>query len=161
MKIELKNIKYFAAGSEETSCFVATIYVNGKNAGEARNEGHGGPTSFHPWELQKTIDEYAATLPKKTADMGKDEPFEYAQDAESICDDLLNAYLIEKDLKKLLAKRMIYTKNGEKGIRQTNVLKADQLTKLLASPEYRTKWNIDQILNNLPFEEALAIYSKS
>lgn len=53
MKIELKNVKINARLSEETTCFSATLYVNGEKAGEVTNRGHGGPNMYH-W-LQPTM----------------------------------------------------------------------------------------------------------
>lgn len=79
MNIELKNIKYFAAGSEETDCFVATIYIDGKKAGDARNDGHGGSTFISPLALAEQLNAHGATLPKEVLDMGNGETFESAQ----------------------------------------------------------------------------------
>jgi hypothetical protein len=45
-KVTIKNLKYAAFASQETSCFEATIYVDGKRFCTARNEGHGGPDSY-------------------------------------------------------------------------------------------------------------------
>lgn len=48
MKIELKNMEYSERLSEETCAFSADLYVNGKKAGVAKNEGKGGITSYSP-----------------------------------------------------------------------------------------------------------------
>lgn len=48
-RVSLKSIKHFAAGSEETDCFVATLYLDGKKAGDVRNDGHGGCNSYGDW----------------------------------------------------------------------------------------------------------------
>jgi hypothetical protein len=45
---ELKNVKYAAFASEETHCFNATLYVNGKRFCEVSNDGHGGANSYSP-----------------------------------------------------------------------------------------------------------------
>jgi hypothetical protein len=42
MNIELKNVKHSEFASHETNCFEATIYVDGKKAGEAHNNGCAG-----------------------------------------------------------------------------------------------------------------------
>lgn len=42
----LKNLKYAAFASEETHCFEATVYVDGKRFCIASNEGHGGPDRY-------------------------------------------------------------------------------------------------------------------
>ena len=48
MELTLKNVKVHADMSEETNCFSASIYIDGKKAGLAKNQGHGGP-SFVDW----------------------------------------------------------------------------------------------------------------
>ncbi len=45
-KVTIKNLKYAAFASQETSCFEATIYVDGKRFCTARNEGSGGPDCY-------------------------------------------------------------------------------------------------------------------
>jgi hypothetical protein len=42
MNIQLKNVKIYAGLSQETVAFSASLYVDGKKVGEARNAGHGG-----------------------------------------------------------------------------------------------------------------------
>ena len=70
MKIEVKNVKFVEAFSEETYCFTASIRVDGKKVGEASNRGHGGETDLiyndgypHKSETHKAIKEYCETLP--------------------------------------------------------------------------------------------------
>ncbi|PYF74634.1 hypothetical protein [Pedobacter nutrimenti] len=54
MKIELKNIKYFDALSEETTLFNANLYIDGKKAGIVKNDGRGGST-FHMGTTAKGV----------------------------------------------------------------------------------------------------------
>lgn len=42
--IEIKGLVRSAFASEETHCFAAVVWLNGRRVGEARNEGHGGCT---------------------------------------------------------------------------------------------------------------------
>lgn len=42
----LKNLKVCEWASEETTCFTATMYVDGKRVGEVSNDGHGGCNSY-------------------------------------------------------------------------------------------------------------------
>ena len=42
VEFELKKIKYFDAGSEETPCFTAEICEKGKKVADVSNEGRGG-----------------------------------------------------------------------------------------------------------------------
>jgi len=160
LKIELRNVKYFASGSEETACFTASIYVDGKKAGTAQNHGTGGPTMVNPFTLEKQINDYAATLPLAKLDLGGGDgkTVEYKQTAEHLIDDLLTQFLIEKDLRSALSKRVIYTKKDTKGIFQSKALTAKVLAAHLAHPLLCEKWNIDVLLNALPFGEALVLF---
>lgn len=46
-KVELKKVQFSERMSEETYCFSADIYFNGKNIGYCENRGHGGSTDVH------------------------------------------------------------------------------------------------------------------
>ena len=48
MNIKLKNVKHAPSLSEETEAFTASLYINGKHAGYAKNAGHGGSTDYYP-----------------------------------------------------------------------------------------------------------------
>lgn len=161
MNIELKNVKYAAFASEETSCFEATVYIDGKRAGTAHNDGHGGSTYMGPRELTERLDAYGKTLPKKPLGMnGKDgEPMFYEQNAETIIDDLLADYLITRDVKRWLASKIMFTKVGKRGIFETKKLPKEALAKHLANPALRTKIKgCDKILNLLPISDAVQIF---
>jgi hypothetical protein len=56
MNITLKNFKHAEFASEETYCFQATVYLDGKKVGVASNEGHGGSTNFYPHTGFSTLD---------------------------------------------------------------------------------------------------------
>lgn len=47
MKLELKNVKIHPDMSEETNCFSATLWVDGKRAASCRNDGRGGSTDVY------------------------------------------------------------------------------------------------------------------
>ena len=47
MEITLKNLKVAKFMSQDTLCYQATIYVDGKKAGTVENEGHGGCSNVH------------------------------------------------------------------------------------------------------------------
>ena len=42
MDITLKNVKIYAGLSEETIAFNASVYIDSKKVGDAKNNGHGG-----------------------------------------------------------------------------------------------------------------------
>lgn len=43
---KLKGLKTLESLTDETLCFTASIYVDGKKIGTAQNAGHGGPNSY-------------------------------------------------------------------------------------------------------------------
>jgi hypothetical protein len=57
VKVELKNVKVAKFASHETTCFEASIYIDGKKAGMVWNDGQGGSNNYHPWELSSTVPE--------------------------------------------------------------------------------------------------------
>ena len=162
MKIELKNVKYAAFASQETSCFSATIYVDGKKAGTAENSGHGGATIVRPDDLSRRINAYAKTLPTIKTDMPdpheEGKKFEYAQSDETLIDDLLNTYLAERDMVRLMSKRVLFTKPGQKGVFQTKAVPAATMSEWLGNPAAAAAMGADKILNLLPRAEALNIF---
>jgi len=107
MKIELKRISFSERMSEETNCFVADIYIDGKKIGSCKNDGRGGPTEYHgntkaDNELIEKAEAYCKTLPKVRSSLGV--PFgvlEYDMTFEGVIDDLLEAHLKAKDLEKI------------------------------------------------------------
>jgi hypothetical protein len=113
MKIELKKIQTFERMSEETNAFVADVYINGKNVGTAKNDGHGGETYLDfiyrdnetNNQLVKDAIEYLKTLPPVISDLGGT-PFELKMDFPFYVDTLLENHLKEKENKK---KEKLYT----------------------------------------------------
>lgn len=101
----LRGVKHFEAGSEETECFVATLYVNGKKLAYCENDGHGGSTNvrFFPetCKLEEKIEAFLKTQPKIKPE-GYD--FELDLDLEYIVDDLLEKYLQAKEHQKMMRK---------------------------------------------------------
>ena len=67
MNIQLKNIKFSEAMSEETNAFVADVYVNDVKVAYAKNDGHGGSTFYHAYEgkreLLKQAEQFCLGLP--------------------------------------------------------------------------------------------------
>ena len=91
MKIEIKNVKINSSFSEETICFKADVYVNGKKTAYAENDGHGGSTFYHAYapELRSLLEQaetYAKTLPSKTETFGDGDSITIESDLEQIID---------------------------------------------------------------------------
>jgi hypothetical protein len=109
MKIELKNIKINLTFSEETTMFMADVYVNGKKTAYANNDGRGGCTFYNSYhspnndEDLRQAEAYCLSLPKVRVE---EYDFEYDMNLEHFIDDLVHAEL-EKKEKKKFEKQMV------------------------------------------------------
>ena len=159
MKIELKNVKHSEFASHETHCYQATIYIDGKRVGTVENDGHGGCDFIHPASVAHQINEYAKSLPKIVCnfidpDTGK--PAELEQNCATIFGELINDWLVAKDLKRMMSKRVLFLKDGD--IYQTKAMASDALKQYLNEPKLGVLYQGKTILNLLPFDQALTIY---
>ena len=111
MNIVLKNVQHSAFASQETNCFAATIYIDGARAGSVKNDGHGGPNHYTPWELHKRINDYAKTLPKHVCDFLDPNTgcrAVISQTADMLIDDLLNDHLEKAQLRRLCSRKTLF-----------------------------------------------------
>jgi hypothetical protein len=161
MKIELKNVKHSEFASHETNCFEASVYIDGVRAGIVENDGQGGCNRYHPYDIEKTINDYAKTLPPVVTSMtdphDSSKTFTYDQDADTVIGDLLTEHLYAKDLKRALAKKILYVKNDGL-IYETKTLTKLQMQIYLAKANIEDVFKSKTILNTLPLSEALSIY---
>ena len=164
MKIELKNIKYAAFASEETSCYEATLWVDGKKIGTVSNDGHGGCDNFlGDQAAYRLADQWCrANLLTRQYTIEKD-GFDAApspQDLEELCGQLLEDHLITKDMAKIMVNNVLFHIPGRQGLftrKYANKAKPDQslYDSVLGAHDGAV------ILNTLPREEALKIYKDS
>jgi len=108
MKIELKNIKFSEAMSEETNAFTADLFINGKKVGYCKNQGHGGCTDYNSYEPEnrKVIQEaeaYFKSLPKVKEEKYN---FEYQPTLEYAIDEQLENWLKARYEKKMERKML-------------------------------------------------------
>lgn len=118
MKIELKKIEYNERMSEETLCFVADLYINGKKVGYCKNDGRGGPNAYYgnsreDNQVIQNAEAYFKSLPKVKPDGYN---FEYQPTLESAIDDCFELWLKkreEKRMRKVMEMAIIWGKpNG-------------------------------------------------
>ena len=152
MQITLKNVKYSEFASHETYCFEATIYLDGKKAGQVRNDGQGGCNFYYPHSIEEAINAYAVTLPPVVSG-----GITLNHDADWLIMDLMAEWLTSRDLKRALSKRVLFTNSGGV-IMETSALSKERLADVLSKPESLQKLGVEKVLNLLPFGEALAIY---
>lgn len=115
MKIEIKNIKINKAFSEETICFKADVFVDGKKTAYASNDGRGGSTYYNSYhkpnddENLRQAEAYAKTLPSRTYE-GFSEPMVIESTLEGIIDQAIDDKFNESEkakVEKLLQKHML------------------------------------------------------
>ena len=109
MKIEIRNVHFSERMSDETNCFSAMIWVDGRKAGEVMNHGTGGPNeySFDTKELEA----YASTLPRRPGYYGSET---MAIDLDWIVDDLFEEWLKKKDEARMTKGRTTFHLKGDK-----------------------------------------------
>ncbi len=112
MKIELKKLQVFERMSEETTAFVADVYINGKKVGTAKNDGHGGETHLdflfredYSSPLVRDAVDYLKTLPPDVSEYDGHR-FEIPITFHYFVDHLVDVYLKLKETKK---KEKLYT----------------------------------------------------
>tara|TARA_R110000744_G_scaffold379269_2_gene496906 strand:+ start:411 stop:920 length:510 start_codon:yes stop_codon:yes gene_type:complete len=161
-KIEVKNISYYARGSEETPCYNATVYINGKKAVEVSNDGHGGSDRQDVWHENgfnlNAINEWCIkTYGKKTHSYnsnGENKSFTYDYGLESLCQDALYDWLDSKALKKDFKNKYLFLEDGKLMAYKKSPKDTDVTFKQFFEKEHPQ--NI--CLNFLPFEKALELY---
>jgi hypothetical protein len=157
-KIELKNLKHSDFASQETYCFEASVYIDGKKAGTVSNQGCGGCHSYHPNTLYQILSKEAAKLPRHEWRLN-DEVLSVAPDADTIISELVTEALTAKDLKSGMRRRILFV--GEDGtVYETQAMTAAALAVQLVRADLYEKLKTKTILNLLPFPEALSIYIK-
>ena len=162
MKIEVRNVKHSAFASEETLCFEATVYIDGKRAGTAHNQGHGGATEFDPHECEARLDAYAKTLPLVVTTLpDESDPsgfLTYAPTGDSLVSELVHQVLVGRDVKRLLSRRIVYTVAGKADLFHTLPRKGTSLASTLTDARLLQTLKAETILNLLPLSEAIALY---
>ena len=157
-KIELKNFKHSDFASQETYCFEASVYIDGKKAGTVSNQGCGGCHSYHPNTLYQILAKEAAKLPHHEWRLN-DQVLSVAPDADTIISELVTEALTAKDLKSGMRRRILFI--GEDGtVYETQAMTAAALAVQLVRKDLYEKLKTKTILNLLPFTEALSIYIK-
>lgn len=64
MELSLRKVKYYAELSEETPCYTAELYMDGKKVATVKNDGRGGSTDVYyteGWQSESAqkLEEYA------------------------------------------------------------------------------------------------------
>ena len=172
-KIELKNISYYKQGSEETPCYNATVYVNGKKAIEVGNDGHGGcDRQYGIGDFNyKTVDEVnkwcIKTFGQRSFNYNSNDGQEtcsYDIDLETFCHDELYKWLDTKQLKKEMKNQYICIDEDKVENKQFLVAwkrKGNHMDDYFKNFLKKEQPHMEgKCLNFLPFEDALKLYKE-
>ena len=103
-RVELKKLQVFLRMSEETLAFAADVYVDGKKAGFAKNDGHGGCTMVHlDKSVAAVVGEYALTVVPEEFEASKRSLNPYVA-TEWLIDGMVEKHLAEKEAAKAAKK---------------------------------------------------------
>jgi hypothetical protein len=149
-------VHYSPSLSQETNAFTADVWINGKPGFHVRNDGGGG-CDFQSHEQMNAqlaaVNFYAKSLPSRKYGPA-DHQVILKEDAESLVGELLEDWILRRAVKRNLSKKMQVTMKNKPGIFS---FRAPFHPSMVAGMR-AIHPQIDKILNELPFEEAFAIY---
>tara|TARA_R100001086_G_scaffold240198_1_gene166089 strand:- start:455 stop:940 length:486 start_codon:yes stop_codon:yes gene_type:complete len=154
---EVKNVKTFHG--HDGGCWECTLYCDGKRIAICTEDGYGGELQFHwinhqKWDnpASKALDAFVLTLPKWGSQFSDDGKDDMDMTADIHVSDLVNAFLITKDVKKIL-KKFAVSDAGK--IRTWNIKPDDPQIRLHVASKYPNA----VILNDVPIEKAVELYT--
>ena len=165
-KLEVKNISHYARGSEETPCYNATVYINGKKAVEVSNDGHGGSDRQHTYPESgfnlKLINEWCVEkFGQETWEYGG-KTYHTDLDLEHYCHQELYNWLDAKLLKKELKKKYLcIEKEKDEEFIVAWKRKGDHMDdyfKNFLKTDYPHM--VEKCLNFMPFDQALKLFKE-
>jgi hypothetical protein len=157
MNIELRNISINQRLSEETNCYTATLYLDGKAIAEVGNRGCGGPDEVHHRngcaDALAKVEAYCKSLPPI--------PSEYFADGlpmnlELWCGLRVDESLYLKDLRRLVKTKILFKEEGKPLM--TSTFKGCKAITPAHIKAFRTMHPAAAILNDMPEAEALALF---
>lgn len=157
MNIELRNISISQRLSEETNCYTATLYLDGKAIADVGNRGCGGPDEVRARpgcnEALDRVEAYCKSLPPI--------PSEYFADGLSMslelwCGLRVDESLYLKDLRRLVKTKILFKEEGKPLM--TSTFKGCKAITPAHIQAFRTLHPKAVILNAMPESEALALF---
>jgi hypothetical protein len=164
MDLELKNIKVMSSLSRETYCFSADLFVNGKKTAIITNDGHGGsdnvtPVSPFTYEYVEVVNEYISQ--NFSASYSSKYDILILNSLEIWSSNQISKSLTKKELTKHLKKYVVVLseKTGEIEFYQFHEASKIDFTDPKVLEKIQEETNSNVILNAMPFDDALEIYS--
>ena len=157
--LEMKAVQHSAFASQETHCYHAKLYFNGKPFCEVRNEGYGG--ADHQDGIGKVTYSDIRALDQRCRDempkwsMIDDEQMD--TDLEIWCGEQINKHLADKELSRLMRTKVVLVEdNSISVVGFKNTKKIDDRHIAHVSKQYPNL----AILNTMPKAEALEIFER-
>lgn len=97
-RITLKSIKVLKSRSQETHCYTANVFFDGKKIAEVGNGGHGACDDYYSTNVDgaKKMLEYIKTLPDHVYDWGT-----VPASLDYICSEAINDWYAKRDFAKI------------------------------------------------------------
>jgi hypothetical protein len=157
MKLSLKNIKHTEWASEETHCYRASLYVDGKPVAVVSNDGHGGGRDFPHSKFKgdyrakmTEVREYFSALDAVACDWSRP-MYGYLQDLEGWCCEEINTWLSAREFRGKMRNNTLLQKKGSEDI----------LGMPLRQTSTDGSWsNGLRILNDMAFADAFKIWQE-
>lgn len=174
MNIEMKKIKHYASMSEETYCYEAVVYLDGKPFAEVRNGGHGGCDMVydHPrtiysdiqeWrDKLKELESYFQSLPSQQfsyENANGDMVYDYInQTFESWCHDQVGYHVALQEMRRDLKKSILFIDDGKLYAMKFPMIK--KMTREIAEKIAKSNDELQgkKILNLMDEREAVALF---
>jgi hypothetical protein len=168
MKLELRKVSWSKALSEETPAYSAQVWIDGRHFCDVSNHGQGGCDCQYPPKGMTNSDfrplleameaRIKAEFPPETVDVGDGDgrTFTMEQDLESLCQKELYRLDLAKTVKRDLAKKVMWLKDGKQWSVKIGAAPLDQLI-----PRLKAKYGIEKTLNEMTLDEAVAALEKA
>lgn len=171
----LKSLKIAQFASEETLCFNASLYADGKKVATVGNDGHGGAHHIR-WDRKLKSDRIADLSADLKAQGGAIDPelleVVTREDGSTYClegmawelviDELVAREEVRKEVRRDMKRKLVFTKgDGTPGIFNFSVKRGQTATPRWfeqATAHTLNKYPKATIINNLSEEQAIDVY---
>jgi hypothetical protein len=153
--ITLKSIKVHTTLSEETPCYTAKIYVDGKFFSDVANHGHGGPDDLRlpegtTWDDVKALGKRIAETYPST----KYKDIVIEETLECICQTLVWRHVDVRNFASKLSRKVMFLDGGN--VFELKTKKTPQLLEAAAA-----KYGRENVLNFMKAEDAFDLVEKA
>jgi hypothetical protein len=166
MKLELRKVSWSKALSEETPAYSAQVWIDGRYFCDVSNHGQGGcdcqypPKGMTNSDFRPLLDAMNARIkaefPAETVDVGTADAFTMEQDLESLCQKELYRLDLAKTVKRSLAKKVMWLKDGKQWEIKIGAAPVDEVIARM-----KAKYGIEKTLNEMTLDEAVAALEKA